>query len=434
MSLLVKEVIKKTPAKKSGIKKGDIVHFIDKIDMHDFIDDIYVSSLINPSITVERNGKQFSKQLIKAHDEEIGLVYEEELYPAEDECNNRCIFCFVDQLPKDMRKSLYVRDDDWRYSVLYGNYITMTNMSNKDFQRIASRRVSPLYISVHASDFDVRNELLKNKRAKEIISQLQFFYNNEISFHSQIVLCPDINDGEILDKTIEDLAKLYPYSKTLSIVPVGLTKYRENLPSLTPVNEDIAKTIIDKVNKFRQKFAEELGTPFVYAADEFYSKARLDFPRYDKGEINAQKANGVGLFSDFISEFETAIIELKDITIKKRSIILATGVSAYTEIKKLCEILADTVTNLDIEVIKTNNLHFGDSITVAGLLTGQDIINAVGKKNVDAVFIPESSLRNDKKIFLDDLTLKDVKKAIGSCVIISPNDGYEFAMSLVGGY
>lgn len=432
MSLTIKEVIKNSPAQKIGLKKGDIVHQFNEIKMYDFIDDIYVNTLVDPSIKFERQDKIIKKNLYKEQYDTIGIEYEENLYPQEVTCHNDCLFCFVAQLPEGMRDSLYVKDDDWRYSVLYGNYITMTNMSDDDFDRIVTRNVSPLYISVHATDQDVRVEMMHNKNAAKILEQLTYLYNNKIAFHCQIVLCPGINDGKVLNKSIRDLRKFYPYCKTVSVVPVGLTKYREGLRELTPVTSEYANEFIDKIDEFRAKYKSELDNPFVFVADEFYSKASRDFPQYELGEINAQKANGVGLFSDFVREFEFAIEELTDVNIEKRNVIILTGVSPYKKIKSMCDILMDTVENLEIEVIKAINNHFGESITVAGLLTGKDIIDAIGDKKADAVFIPSSTLKSDENVFLDDMTLKYVEKEIGSCVIISPNDGYDFAINVCG--
>ena len=433
MSLTVKEVIKNTPAERAGVMLNDVVHRIDDIEMRDFIDDTYVNSLENPIILIERDGITIELVLEKSADEGIGLVYEENLYPDEDECVNGCVFCFVDQLPKGMRKSLYVKDDDWRYSVLYGNYITMTNMSDYDFERIATRKVSPLYISVHSTDPEVRFGLLRNKKAKLINEQLKFLYDNGINFHSQIVMCPSINDGWDLDKTIGDMAELYPYAKTLSIVPVGLTAHRDNLPELKHVDTATAREVIARVDGFRTQFKKRLGEPFVYASDEFYSKAGLEYPRYAAGEINAQKANGVGLFSDFLDEIDFAMEEQWEETGAARSVVLVTGVSAYGEIVKIANRLEEKFKSFKIKVIEAHNTRFGESITVAGLLTGYDIIEAVGKTNAAAVFIPESSLRDGVNVFLDDKTINDVEKAIGSEVIISPNDGYEFVRLLIGG-
>jgi putative radical SAM enzyme (TIGR03279 family) len=309
----------------------------------------------------------------------------------------------------------------------------MTNMNDEDFERIASRKVSPLYISVHSTEPDIRSKMMRNKKAVKINEQLKFLYDNEIAFHSQIVLCPGINDGAILNKTIMDLAKLYPYAKTLSVVPVGLTDHRENLPKLKHVDEELARSVIKTIEKYRAKFKKEINDPFVYASDEFYSKANYEYPRYKVGEINAQKANGVGLFSDFLSEFEEAVKVLRIRSVEKRKVLITTGVSAYKEIKKCADKVTELVEGLEIETVKVVNRHFGESITVAGLLTGYDIIETVAKKRADVIFVPESSLRDNEDIFLDELTLRDVEKATGTRVEISPNDGYDFVEALIGG-
>ena len=432
MSLTVKKIKRKSPAKNAGIKKYYIVHRINDIDMCDFIDDIYSNTLLNPIVDIERNGEYISKKLSKSQYEDIGLVFAEELYPDEKSCTNKCVFCFVDQLPQGMRTSLYVKDDDWRYSVLYGNYITMTNMTNDDFFRIASRKVSPLYISVHATDKDVRVKLLNNKKASKIMEQLEFLYEKKITYHCQVVLCPGINDKKVLEKTMKDLAKLYPYAKSLSVVPVGLTKHRQGLAKIKSVDKIYAKKTIQLIENYREKFVAELGTPFVYIADEFYSKAEIDYPLYINEDISAQKANGIGLFSDFIEEFKLALDELEGYDARNRKVALATGVSAYSEINKLCKQLEDKVENIKMEVIKTINNYFGDSITVAGLLTGNDIIKAVGINNIDALFIPSSALKANENIFLDDMSINDLENELKTCVIISPNDGYDFAMAVSG--
>ena len=433
MSLTVKEVIENTPAKKAGVMLNDVVHSVNDISMNDFIDDTYANTLTDPVLHITRNGKNIKIKLLKDQFEDIGLVYEQELYTDEVECLNGCLFCFVDQLPKGMRKSLYVRDDDWRYSVLYGNYITMTNMSDEDFERVVSRKVSPLYISVHATDPEVRFKLMRNKKSRLINEQLKFLYDNKITFHSQIVLCPEINDGDVLKRTIEDMAKYHPYAKTLSVVPVGLTGYREKLPQLTHVDKERAREVIGMVEEYREKFSSSMGEPFVYASDEFYSKADLPYPRYAPGEINAQKANGVGLFSDFLEEFEMALNDLEESEVVPQKVILVTGASAYKEINKSAQRLLEKAPGLHIEVIKVINHHFGESITVSGLLTGCDIIEAVGEKKADVIFVPESSLRSDEDVFLDDMTLYDVEKALGCRVSMSPNDGYEFVRTIIGG-
>ncbi len=433
MALTVKSVDKNTPAYKAGVMIGDKVQKINDIDMHDFIDETFVSTLENPSIFVLRDNKEINFKLEKDTYESIGIEYEEELYPSEVECINGCLFCFVDQLPKGMRNSLYVRDDDWRYSVLYGNYVTMTNMSDEDFNRIKTRKVSPLYISVHTTDPEVRMKLMRNKKAVKINEQLKFLYDNKITFHSQIVLCPGINDGEIMKKTIEDLAKLYPYAKTLSVVPVGLTGHREKLPELKHVDKNSALEIIKTIEEYRKLYKKEKGEPFVYASDEFYSKAEISYPRYTVGEINAQKANGVGLFSDFLDEFEEAVKDISIKRVKNRKVILVTGTSAYPQIKKCTDILKEKIKGLNIEVIKVVNKHFGESITVAGLLTGYDIIEAVANKRADIIYVPESSIRDGEDVFLDGITLDELGNKTKTKVNISPNDGYEFVKAMAGG-
>jgi putative radical SAM enzyme (TIGR03279 family) len=286
---------------------------------------------------------------------------------------------------------------------------------------------------VHATDPEVRFQLMRNKKSRLINDHLKFLYDNKISFHSQVVLCPDINDKKVLEKTIEDLARLYPYAKTLSIVPVGLTGYRDNLPILKHVDEKKAREVIVTVNHYREKLEAELGNPFVYVSDEFYSKANLDYPRYKQGEINAQKANGVGLFSDFLDEFEIAFERINGIEIKPRKVIIATGASAFAKIRECADILSDKVEGLIIETVKVINEHFGKSITVAGLLTGYDIIKAVANKKADILFVPESALRDGENVFLDGMTIEELKRQTGISIEISPNDGYEFAEAMIGG-
>jgi len=432
----IEHINKKSPAQKAGLKEKDVILSINGEPVLDFIDDNYFDTLSELEINYSRNGESKLITVEKDYNEPLGINYQEDLYPADEQCTNACLFCFVHQLPKHMRDSLYIKDDDWRYSVLFGNYVTMTNVSDADLNRIVKRGASPLYVSVHAIDGEVRNKIMHSKRANKIKEQLEYLTDNKIIVHTQIVLCPEINDGEVLKETIEYLYSLHPYVRTLAIVPVGLTEHRDNLHQLKPVNKDKARDIIKIVEYYNHKYQKEKDVNFVFASDEFYSKAQLPYPRFEGGEHYPQLSNGVGMFSELDHEFEQALnlyeSDIKKINTEKR-LVLATGVSAFEKINGMFDKLKSMAVNLNIQVVKIENKHFGDSITVAGLLCGKDI--AAQLKNIpsDVIIVPASTLRDGKDIFLDDTNIEYLESQLNAKVLVQQIDGYAMIETILDG-
>ncbi len=415
-----------------GLEKGDSILAFDGEEAVDVLDYEYYEGQEAFSITVlTKDGEKVDVDIEKDIDETLGLTFDESAYLKSRACRNKCIFCFVDQLPKGMRKSLYFKDDDWRMSFAAGNYVTFTNLTEKEIQRILSKKFSPLYVSVHASDDNVRRAMLQNKTAQDIIPLLKRFADAGITMHTQIVLCPGVNDGEVLQKTMDDLYALYPYVNTLAVVPVGLTKFRDGLTQVKPLDEEDAKKVLEMTDRFAQKCKEENGCRFVYCSDEFYLKAKKDFPTYGEYGSFSQIEDGVGLITKFKKEFDDAV---KNFTsAKEGSFTLVTGVSAYPFIKSLVDELKKKF-GVKCEVIRVENEFFGKSVTVSGLLTARDILAALSKTEVgDTVLLPRVLLREIKDVFLDDVTLDEFKKAVGRKVETVENDGADFCRKMLKG-
>lgn len=423
----IKYIEKKSIAKKSGLKIGDKIISINNEPILDFIDDNYFNSLDTLDIKLQRKDKKKNISIIKDADEPLGIEYEEELYPPDRQCSNACVFCFVDQLPQGMRESLYVRDDDWRYSVLFGNYVTLTNVSNTEQERIVNRKASPLYISIHAVDGKIRNKMMLSKRADKIKQQLKYLADNKIIMHTQVVLCPGINDGDVLNETIEFLYSLYPYVRTLAVVPVGLTGHRDNLPDLTPVSETKAKEIIRTIENYNNKFQKEKQINYVFASDEFYSKAKMDYPIFETGEHYPQLSNGVGMFSELTHEFNDALNTYKDDLNKVETdtkIVSITGVSAFSKISSMHKQIVSNTKKLSLNTVTIENRHFGDSITVTGLICGKDIVGQLKNIECDVIIVPASTLRDGKNVFLDGTNVEYIETELNAKVIVQEIDGY----------
>ncbi|WP_353686084.1 DUF512 domain-containing protein [Thermodesulfovibrio sp. 3462-1] len=393
----------KTPAQKAGLKEGDIILSINRHSVKDALDLMFYGEEDFLKIIVERDGKKISFN-IKKKTKPLGI----EVEPFRiKRCINKCLFCFVEQLPKGLRKSLYVKDEDYRASFLYGNYITLTNLTQKDYERIKKMRLSPLYISVHATDPKIRNTLLGNFDATPIMMELKKLARIKIRMHTQIVLCPGFNDGEILEKSILDLYKLYPYVSSVAIVPVGLTKYHKN--ALTPVTKHAAEEVIKTVEKFQRRFRKKHGVSFVYLADEFYIKAEKTFPDLNNYDDLPQIENGVGMVPLFMHK--AAKLTIPSMKLKKRFVTF-TGTSFYPYLFDFIEKLKKK--NIPIDVYPLKNNLFGETITVTGLLTGEDIIKGLASyiETGDILLIPDVTMKDSEDMFIDNLTISDIEKIL----------------------
>lgn len=431
---LIVSVMKNSISHKAGIQPGDMLVAIDGRPVEDILDYRMADSAENLVLTVEKpDGSQEDVHIEKFSEDFLGLGFEDDLLDTCRNCANKCIFCFVDQLPNGMRESLYFKDDDWRLSLMMGNYITLTNLSDKEIERIIRLKVSPLYISVHAADPHVRAKMMSNPNAGALMDILLRFKNAGIRFHCQIVLCPGINDGNVLQDTVERLAALHPNCCSVAVVPVGLTAYRRGLYELQPLSKEDAVHCIEQINALSEVYKKRYGTAFVFAADEMYIKAELPLPDYDSYEGFEQIENGVGLMAKLEYEFDEALNELPPSSIK-REVSLVCGVSAEAFINRLARKAVNRFAGLKVNVYAVKNDFFGHSITVTGLLTGRDILNALkGKRIGDELLISKSTLREGTEIFLDDMTVQELSKSLNKPVRAVFSDGWALAEALVTG-
>ena len=413
-------------AQEAGIEAGDFLVALNGKKVNDILEYKFITADAEYEITIKKqNGEYEVIEIVNDYSEDLGLEFEDALLSKAKSCANKCIFCFIDQMPKGMRETLYFKDDDSRLSFLQGNYITMTNLSDKDLKRITDIKMSPINISVHCTDGEKRKFMLGNKRADRLLEQMRKLNDAGISMNCQIVFCPGINDEEVLEKTLFDISQFSNVYST-SIVPVGITKYREGLYELTPFDKQKSRRLISQVSKWQQKFLKEKGSIKVYLADEFYIMAEEDFPPYEHYEDFPQLENGVGMARLTIYDFCDALEEIKETVYKKVSVV--TGKIS----EKLMKNLVSEVKGVDAEVFAINNDFFGHSITVSGLITGNDIINQLkGKELGEYLFIPVNMLRADTDVFLDDVTVSDIQEALKVKIVVI-QDGRDLALKLKG--
>lgn len=430
---IISKVYKGSIADEIGIEIGDKLLKINGNKIEDIID--YKYYLADEYLEIEilkANGEYWIVEIEKEYDDDLGIEFESPIIDRVRSCKNKCIFCFIDQLPPNMRSSLYFKDDDFRLSFLQGNYITLTNMSEEDIDKIIKYRISPINISVHTTNSELRKKILNNRFADNILNILTKLAKNNIKMNCQIVLCPNLNDKNELDNTIRDLGKLNNNIDSVAIVPVGLTAYREGLQKIEPFNQKSASYVIDRVQIWQRKFKNSIGRNFVYVSDEFYILANRDFPTYESYEGFPQLENGVGLVAKFKYEFYQYLKVLSVTSKTHKHITAITGVAAYNIIKKMCDDLANKVRHLKIEVICVENKFFGGHISVSGLITGQDIYNTLKDKYLgDKVIIPQSMMKSGEKIFLDDYTVTMLETKLGIPIQISAVEGKKFIQTIL---
>lgn len=408
-----------------GIEKGDTLLSIDGKRPVDLIDYRFLSAGDELELEVmKESGEIWACDIEKEYDEDLGLSFAEDTFDGIKSCVNKCVFCFVDQMPSDMRDTLYVKDDDYRLSFLHGNFVTLTNLSERDMERILTMRISPLYISVHCTDPGLRQRMLGNKKAGKIMEQLAALAHAGIDMHTQIVLCPGINDGEELDRSIRDLSSLWPQIKSIAVVPVGLTRHRENLHNLRKFNSSEAQALIEKVHSYQEEFLRKYESPFVYLGDEFYVTAQHEIPLSERYGEYPQLENGVGLVRVFYDSFEEEKGLLPKALPGSKRVAIVTGESGQYVLKPVVDRLKQ-IENLYIELVGVSNEFFGGHATVAGLLTGTDIANALKKHvNFDIIMLPSVMCKRDEPVFLDGKTPGDLEKELGTQVrVIDIDEG-----------
>ncbi len=407
--ITIKKVTPHSLASKSGLKEGMKILSINKHPVNNIIDLEFYAASENLYISAKDNSRGKEYFIKRNYTEPLGIEVEK-ISPKI--CNNRCIFCFYDQLPTNLRKSLYVKDDDYRLSFLFGNFITLTNLKKEDFNDIFEKRLSPLYISVHTTNPDLRVKMMKNPKAADIMKYLKFLAQNDIYMHTQIVLCPEINDGKHLAKTIEDLEKFYPYIKSIGVVPVGLTKYRDTLPFIKSPTQEWAKDIINDFDSLNEKFRNKIGSGFVYLSDEFFLLAHQEIPDTEYYDDFPQLENGIGMSRLFLNDLMSL-----DIKSKGGKTILITGKLAFPILEKLAVKLKKN--KWDIELIPIENELFGHSVTVSGLLSGMDIKNGLKGTEAEKIILPPDVV-NEDAVFLDNTELNKLQNEIGAKIIIAP--------------
>lgn len=425
MSVKISSVEKHSPADRCGIKSGDVLLSINGNEIEDVLDFRFYMTEKKLNIVLDRGGERI-ETLLKKRDEydETGMEFDTYLMDKQHSCKNKCIFCFIDQLPKGLRPSLYFKDDDSRLSFLFGNYITLTNLTEHEIERVIKMHISPVNISVHTTNPVLRCRMMKNRFAGEALSALYRFAQAGIKLNTQLVLCPGFNDGKELEKTLEDLGALYPSVQSICAVPVGLTKYREGLEPLEPFNKETAAAVVDTMERFGDEFLKKHGTRLCFPSDEFYLTAGREIHDSSFYEDFLQIENGVGMWASLRDDY-LAALEDAEPDGKKRSFSVATAALAAPLMEFLMKKTAEKFPGLDYKIYTIRNDFFGERITVAGLLTGRDIINQLkGQDLKGRLLLPPGVLRSEGDLFLDDTHIDDLQKAVGVPAGCVPGDGY----------
>ncbi len=433
MSVEIKSVKKWSVAFFKGIKAGDRLLSINSNEINDFLDyDFYMKEEVL-NLEFEHKGKVKRAKIKKSAEDDIGLEFESYLMDKQRRCKNKCIFCFIDQNPEGMRESIYFKDDDSRLSFLFGNYITLTNLDDSDIDRIIKMHISPVNVSVHTMNKELRVKMMKNKRAGECLSYIYRLAEAGIEINTQLVLCPGINDGKELEYSISELGRLYPAVRSIAAVPVGVTKHREGLFEMPEYAKETASEVIDIIGRMGAEFKEKLGTRLVYAADEFYLKAERDIPDADYYEDYPQIENGVGMWTSFKDEADNIIAELDAKSDMKKSLSLATGVAAYPLINETAKRLTAIYPGLEINTYEIKNDFYGHSVTVAGLVTGGDLIGQLkGKKLGQELIIPDVMLRSEGDLFLDNVSLEDAERELQVKICtVNESSGFELIKEIL---
>ena len=429
-------VDKGSRADAAGIKAGDKLISINGREICDVLDYRFFLADRSILLKLDREGQAFEVSIRKQQYDDIGLDFETPLMDKKHSCENKCVFCFIDQLPKGMRKTLYFKDDDSRLSFLHGNYITLTNLHDKDIDRIIEMHISPVNISVHTTNPELRVQMMHNKRAGEVLSYMKRLADAGISLCGQIVLCKGLNDGEELDRSMRDLSELFPAMQSVSIVPAGLTRYREKLYPLEGFTKEESAAVIAQVDKFAKAFEEKNGSRMFFCSDEFYLKAELPLPEESYYEGYPQIENGVGMITSLVTEFKGELDYLDEYLENykaPRHVSIATGVAAHDTIKAMAVELEARIEGLQIDVYKIVNHFFGETITVSGLLTGKDISEQLSGKSLgDLLIFPSNALRSGEDIFLDDMTPDQLSAILGVPVSPSKEGGEGFICDALG--
>ena len=416
-------------AAEAGVRVGDVLTHVNEQPVLDIVDFAFLTAGERVTLDVDRpdaGPRRFT--IDKGYDEDLGLEFGDDLFDRVHICKNKCVFCFLYQQPKGLRPSLYIKDDDYRLSFLHGNYLTLTNMGEAEFQRVIDQKLSPLFVSVHATDPDVRGRMLGRKGPESILPRLRMLADAKIQIHGQVVLCPGYNDGTVLEQTVRDLAELHPEARgtyggvlSVAVVPVGLTQFRDRLAALKTCEPDFCRALVTEAEGWRTQYRQALGTSFAFLSDEFYLSADVPVPPARRYEGFPQLEDGVGLVRQFLDDAQKVIRRLPPGLPQRRTATMVTGELAAPFVEDFAQKL-NKVDNLSVNVCAVHNDFFEGNISVAGLLTGRDItkaLNDMGDDLGERVIIPSIMLRDpDRDIFLDDMTLTDFQYAVGRQVCV----------------
>jgi len=431
MAVKITSVIKKSIAEKSNIKANDTLLEINGNEINDVLDYMFYVAEDKLLVKFLRNDKAFSVTIKKSEYDDLGLEFSSFLMDEKKSCRNKCVFCFIDQMPPNMRETLYFKDDDARLSFLHGNYVTLTNLQQKDIDRIIKMRLN-INISVHTTNPVLRNKMMNNRFAGEKLEYLKMLADAGIMMNCQIVLCPELNDGDELIKTLDDLSMLMPSVQSIAVVPVGLSKFRKGLFPLKSFTKETAKKTLEIISKKQEELLKSFGTRLVFPADEFFLKAEIEIPLNEYYEDYPQYENGVGIIRVLTDEFNDAL-EQAEFDNKPRNISIATGYAAYIFLSILIEKANKKWHNLNCKVNAIRNDFFGENITVAGLITGQDLVNQLKDRDLgDELLIPSAMLRQGSDVFLDDYSVSQVEKELSINIKVIENDGYKLLDTILG--
>lgn len=429
---IVKSVEPGSIADELGIEAGDKLISIndnmieDVFDYHFYVNDEELIVLIE-----KPDGEEWELEIEKDYEEDLGIEFEQGLMDEYRSCRNKCMFCFIDQMPKGMRDTLYFKDDDSRLSFLQGNYITLTNMSDHDIERIVRYHLEPINISFHTTNPELRCKMLHNRFAGDALKKIDTLYEGGIQMNGQIVLCKGINDGEELERSIRDMTRYIPCLQSVSVVPVGLTRYREDLYPLEPFTKEDAREVLATIHRWQEKIYAEHGFHFIHAGDEWYILAEQEMPEEERYDGYLQLENGVGMLRLLENEFEEAYEEAEGDD-KIREVSLATGYLAYPYLKKMAEKLQKKYPKTQVHIYPIRNDFFGELITVSGLITGQDLIHQLKDRPLgERLLLPCNMFRSEEEVFLDDITLQDLIDALQVPVDIVKSSGQDFVDAII---